>query len=410
MNYEQYFITDVSKLDINSLANVEILCSDECARVIVNKYVNCIKNIKNNDGKYICIRCYNSNNKVNPINENIINNLDSEENLYLLGWLLTNYNPDCISVKAKQCDYELMKKLKDLISKNISIYDIDEFSISFNIESKQIINDVSKYLHIMFDERFIDTNPNTYTHILENKNLYWSLIRGIFESGNSIINYTSSEPSCIIDSECETLLNNIGYYSDIPYQRVESSLIYNGNNCIDFLNNIYKNHKYNDLYLYRKYSSFVKCLTRNFSPNLHICKVLKTDKDAVIPNKKNISDVGFDITIIKLHKKLNENTYLYDTGIVIIPKYGYYTELAPRSSLSKSGYMLSNSIGIIENTYRGNLYVALTKVEKNAPDLKLPFRCAQLIFKPQVHMDIEEISYIPKEKTVRGSGGFGSTN
>jgi hypothetical protein len=33
---------------------------------------------------------------------------------------------------------------------------------------------------------------------------------------------------------------------------------------------------------------------------------------------------------------------------------GYYTEIVPRSSISKFGYILSNNIGIIDNNYRGN--------------------------------------------------------
>jgi len=136
---------------------------------------------------------------------------------------------------------------------------------------------------------------------------------------------------------------------------------------------------------------------------------LRVDKSAIIPYKNNISDVGYDITVIKEHKILNNNTILYDTGIKLYPSVGYYTEIVPRSSLSKSGYILSNSIGIIENTYSGNLYIALTKIEEDAPDIKLPFRCAQLIFKKQLIINIQEITCPPSEGTTRGSGGFGST-
>lgn len=63
------------------------------------------------------------------------------------------------------------------------------------------------------------------------------------------------------------------------------------------------------------------------------------------------------------------NTILYDTGIKINVKYGYYAEVVPRSSLSKSGYMLANSIGIIDNSYRNNIFVALTKINPDAPDI-----------------------------------------
>ena len=120
--------------------------------------------------------------------------------------------------------------------------------------------------------------------------------------------------------------------------------------------------------------------------------------------------MGYDLTIIKEVKKLNENTTLYDTGLKISVAYGYYTEIVPRSSLSKSGYVLSNSVGIIEKSYNGNLYVSLTKVDKDSKNIELPFRCCQLIFKQQIYMNIIEIVDDLNEETTRNDGGFGSTS
>jgi dUTP pyrophosphatase len=139
------------------------------------------------------------------------------------------------------------------------------------------------------------------------------------------------------------------------------------------------------------------------------CKIIKVDQNAIIPTKHYESDVGYDLTIIKKVKNLTPSTILYDTGIKLSVDYGYYIEIVPRSSLSKSGYILANSIGIIEKSYSGNLYVALTKIDKEMPDLELPFRCCQLIFKPQISLKIvEENNYI--EETTRNNGGFGSSN
>ena len=56
---------------------------------------------------------------------------------------------------------------------------------------------------------------------------------------------------------------------------------------------------------------------------------------------------------------------MYDTGIQVKPQYGYYFEIVPRSSLSKSGYILANSIGIIDPSYSGNLYIVLIKIDDN---------------------------------------------
>ena len=52
--------------------------------------------------------------------------------------------------------------------------------------------------------------------------------------------------------------------------------------------------------------------------------------------------------------------------------------LVPRSSISKTGYMLANSVGVIDRTYTGNVLVPLIKVDKSMPDLILPARVVQL--------------------------------
>ena len=138
-------------------------------------------------------------------------------------------------------------------------------------------------------------------------------------------------------------------------------------------------------------------------------KMIKTDPDAVIPSKARGSDVGFDLTIIKLAKELRPGIVrLYDTGIQARVPWGHYLEILPRSSLSKSGWMLANSVGIIDPSYTGNLLVAVTRSDPNAPDLELPFRGFQLVVRKQHHMSIEVIEQ-DDVVTARASGGFGST-
>ena len=88
---------------------------------------------------------------------------------------------------------------------------------------------------------------------------------------------------------------------------------------------------------------------------------------------------------------------------------GYYVEVVPRSSISKSGYMISNSIGIIDQSYRGNIMVSLTKIAPEAPDIVLPFKCCQLIFKKQIYADIIEVND-SFDITDRNEGGYGSTS
>lgn len=150
-----------------------------------------------------------------------------------------------------------------------------------------------------------------------------------------------------------------------------------------------------------KYSNY-------YQVNFPQCLFKLVDEKAVVPSKVRESDAGYDLTIIKLHKQLTPKTALYDTGIQLSIPNGYYIEVVPRSSISKTGYILANNIGIIDAAYRGNIYVALMKVDESMPDIELPSRICQLIVRKQERLHFVETDNISSSS--RGSGGFGSTN
>ena len=143
---------------------------------------------------------------------------------------------------------------------------------------------------------------------------------------------------------------------------------------------------------------------------LDCIKFKKHDIEAVIPTLANKYEVGFDLTVISKIKDINSTTSMYETGISVQPPEGFYFEIVPRSSLSKTGYMLTNSIGIIDPTYRGTIKVVITKVCDDAPEFELPNKRFQLI--PRIHLSsdlkIQEVSEL--DETYRGDGGFGSTD
>lgn len=137
------------------------------------------------------------------------------------------------------------------------------------------------------------------------------------------------------------------------------------------------------------------------------CRWVKADEAAVAPFKARASDIGYDLTLIKFLKKQGTNLYYYDTGIKLQPDFGWYAEIVPRSSLPKSGYMLANSMGIIDRAYTGNIIVALFKVDPSAQDIELPFRAVQVILRPAVHFQMPQVDAI--DETERGDKGFGSS-
>lgn len=135
----------------------------------------------------------------------------------------------------------------------------------------------------------------------------------------------------------------------------------------------------------------------------------KTDPIAVTPTLGTPYSTGFDLTAVSVFKKLeNSQTTLYNTHIQVKPPPGYYTEILPRSSISKSGYMLANSVGVIDEDYRGELLIALTKINDKAPDLQLPCKICQLVLRKKEEFIMTEVPEL--DSTERGSGGFGSTD
>lgn len=135
-------------------------------------------------------------------------------------------------------------------------------------------------------------------------------------------------------------------------------------------------------------------------------KFVKTIPGAYTPKKATDTDSGWDLYLISKIKEENGVTF-YDTGIAVQSPPGFYLQLVGRSSISKSGYMLANNIGIIDNGYRGNIIVALVKINPNAGDIVLPARLVQIIPTPIVNSNFVEVNSL--DSTDRGQGGFGSS-
>ena len=100
---------------------------------------------------------------------------------------------------------------------------------------------------------------------------------------------------------------------------------------------------------------------------------------------------------------------LISTGLYIELPTGTFGMITPRSGLAaKYGITITNSPGVIDSSYRGELKVIL----KNLGDLPFEIhngdRIAQLILMNYNKIEfklVEELS-----ETERGEGGFGSTN
>lgn len=151
-------------------------------------------------------------------------------------------------------------------------------------------------------------------------------------------------------------------------------------------------------------------------------KVQLLTSTAKPPIKVDPNAVGWDVFADSVECK--DGMLIYKCGIAVEPPEGYYFAIYPRSSQSKTETILSNSVGIVEPEFRGELQVRLRPIgsftgfsDENWLDVKfkdwqfLAFkpgdRIAQLVLHPLVNSEIEVVDKL--SETQRGSGGFGST-
>jgi|APSaa5957512576_1039674.scaffolds.fasta_scaffold09172_4 dUTP pyrophosphatase len=133
------------------------------------------------------------------------------------------------------------------------------------------------------------------------------------------------------------------------------------------------------------------------------------ESNAILPTRAHPTDTGLDITPIRHVKRIDSLTHLLGTGISIKPPKGYYVDMVPRSSISKAGVTLANSVGIIDDTYRGELMIPI-KLDNpmvNFMDLLNKPLC-QLVMRKLYTPEVELVDEL--DETVRGTGGFGSTD
>ena len=119
--------------------------------------------------------------------------------------------------------------------------------------------------------------------------------------------------------------------------------------------------------------------------------------DLLVPNTIDISGLGVGtIDHLIQCEMVDEN----DKNI------SYY--LYPRSSISKTSFMMANSVGIIDAGYRGNIMAKVRNMTMKDSTITAEDKLFQICapdLKPIMIELVKELS-----QTTRGDGGFGSTN
>jgi dUTP pyrophosphatase len=100
---------------------------------------------------------------------------------------------------------------------------------------------------------------------------------------------------------------------------------------------------------------------------------------------------------------------LVATGIAIALPAGYEGQVRPRSGLAvREGLTVLNAPGTIDSDYRGEVQVLLVNLGHEVVTVRRGDRIAQLVVAPVTRVVWSESTTL--EGTVRGAGGFGSTD
>jgi dUTP pyrophosphatase len=228
-------------------------------------------------------------------------------------------------------------------------------------------------------------------------------IRGYFDSRGYI---NPSPMQCGLYGKDLQTLQSIQRVLNIKSKISVIQLEFNGSSVIEFLDKIYSNVDENSPYYNPSHYSCYKKIKYyhpwTSSNPVFKFRYAKTQKEAIAPFKNKITDTGYDLTLIRFIKEQNGVLY-YGTGIKIQPDYGFYFDLVPRSSICKTGYIMANSIGILDHSFSGEIIVPLIKINKNLEDLLLPCRLMQLIPRQLILMDAVEVDELME--TTRGDDG-----
>jgi dUTP pyrophosphatase len=149
-------------------------------------------------------------------------------------------------------------------------------------------------------------------------------------------------------------------------------------------------------------------------------KIKKLNPNAIIPTYAKPGDGGMDLVATSIISDTPEQI-TYGMGIALEIPEGFVGLIFPRSSVRKTGLQLSNSVGVCDSGYRGELQATFNKIfggERMYDEMKVKEiqpndfykvgdRIAQIMIIPYPPIEFVEADEL--SNTERGEGGFGST-
>lgn len=148
-------------------------------------------------------------------------------------------------------------------------------------------------------------------------------------------------------------------------------------------------------------------------------KIKKLFEDSILPTKAHATDAGYDLYA---HSKSydDDGNVVYGSGVAMeIPK-NYVGLVFPRSSNAKTDLLLSNSVGVIDSGFRGEIsfkfkpcakfdkyHLAWLKDAYESTLYEEGDRIGQIIIMPYPEIEFVEVDELSDSE--RGAGGYGSS-
>ena len=143
------------------------------------------------------------------------------------------------------------------------------------------------------------------------------------------------------------------------------------------------------------------------SPGYLAIRIKLVRETATLPEYKTSGAVGADLRAVEGYRIEPGVTRHVPTGIAIELPAGFEGQVRPRSGMSSKGLIFPNSIGTIDQDYRGEIWVPLYNLGPEYQIVQPGDRIAQLVISP-----VAQAKFIPSQNlssTGRGENGFGST-
>lgn len=132
-------------------------------------------------------------------------------------------------------------------------------------------------------------------------------------------------------------------------------------------------------------------------------KIKRLNDKAILPTKAHATDAGYDLYASSCYYE--DGMLHYGTGIAVEIPEDYVGLVFPRSSIANTHLTLSNSVGVIDSGYRGEIMAKFRK--GGTRGYHVGERIAQLIIIPYPEVTFVEVDELSDSD--RGEGGYGSS-